>query len=331
MIATGFPALLQSFFADYLLDQRCASRHTIAGYRDSFRLLLQFARERHGKQPTDLTIEDLDATLIADFLAHLESNRGCSARTRNARLAAVHSFFRYVSLREPAYLLHCQRILAMPSKRHERKLIEYLDFREIDALVAAPDPTTWAGRRDRALLMVATQTGLRVSELVGLRCQDVGLGTGAHVRCEGKGRKQRHTPLREDAIAMLRAWLRERLGQPSDPVFPSIRGGPLSRDGVERIVARHFAVAQRVCPSLQRKKITPHSLRHTAAMVLLQHGVDRSVIALWLGHESVETTEMYLHADLRVKEQALSRTTPLGVRPGRYRPDDHLLAFLEAL
>ncbi len=219
----------------------------------------------------------------------------------------------------------------MPNKRYERRLIEFLQREEIDALVAAPNPSTWIGRRDRTFLIVAVQTGLRVSELIGLRCQDVVLGTGAHVQCTGKGRKQRATPLREEAAAVLGSWLPERNGLDQDPVFPSIRGGPLSRDAVERLVAKHVKTAQQSCPSLSRKKVTGHVLRHSAAMDLLQHGVERTVIALWLGHESVETTQMYLHADLRLKEQALSRTTPLGVEPARYRPDDQLLAFLESL
>ena len=219
----------------------------------------------------------------------------------------------------------------MPSKRHERRPIAFLDRTEIEALLAAPDRTTWTGRRDQTLLTVAIQTGLRVSELTGLRCQDVVLGTGAHVRCEGKGRKHRSTPLRQDATSLLQRWLRERSGEPEDPLFPSIRRGALSRDAVERLVTKHVATAQQHCPSLKRKKVTPHVLRHTTAMELLQHGVDRSVIALWLGHESVETTQIYLHADLRLKEQALARTTPIGVKPGRYRPTDELLAFLEAL
>ena len=331
MTATSLPALVQAFFTDRLLRQRRASPHTIAGYRDAFRLLLRFALEQLGKTPTELELEDLDAPFIGEFLDHLEARRGNSARTRNARLAAIRSFFRYVALNEPAHALLCQRILAMPSKRHERRTIEFLDRPEIDALLAAPDTSTWTGRRDRTLLLVAIQTGLRVSELISLRNQDVVLGTGAHVRCEGKGRKHRCTPLRKDTVVMVEAWQRERRGLPEDPLFPSLRGGPLSRDAVERLVAKHVAAAQPRCPSLERKKITPHLLRHTAAMELLQHGVDRSVIALWLGHESVETTQMYLHADLRLKEQALSRTTPVGVRPGRYRPDDGLLAFLEAL
>ena len=331
MTAASLPALVQAFFIDRLLRQRRASSHTVAGYRDTFRLLLHFAAEQLGKNPTELEIEDLDAPFIGGFLDQLEAKRGNTARTRNARLAAIRSFFRYVALSEPAHALLCQRVLAMPSKRQERRSIEFLHRPEIDALLAAPDPSTWTGRRDRTLLLVAVQTGLRVSELIGLRNQDVVLGTGAHVRCEGKGRKQRCTPLRKDAVVMVEAWQRERRGFSEDPLFPSLRGGFLSRDAVERLVAKHVAAAQPRCPSLKRKKVTPHVLRHTAAMELLQHGVDRSVIALWLGHESVETTQMYLHADLRLKEQALARTTPVGVKPGRYRPDHGLLAFLEAL
>ena len=331
MISSSFPALLQSFFTQRLFEQRSSSGHTIAGYRDAFRLLLRFAAEQLDKTPSNLLLEDLDASFIGQFLEHLERDRGNTARTRNARLAAVHSFFRYVALEEPAHALLCQRVLAIPNKRHERRLIEFLHREEIDALVAAPNPSTWIGRRDRTFLIVAVQTGLRVSELIGLRCQDVVLGTGAHVQCVGKGRKQRGTPLREEAAAILASWLRERNGLPQDPVFPSIRGGPLSRDAIERLVTKYANAAQQSCPSLNHKKVTPHVLRHSAAMDLLQHGIDRSVIALWLGHESVETTQMYLHADLRLKEQALSRTTPLGVKPVRYRPDDPLLAFLEGL
>lgn len=331
MIFADLPSLLQSFFTERLLRQRQASPHTIAGYRDSFRLLLQFAKDRLGKAPSKIRIEDLDAPFLGLFLDHLEDVRKNSARTRNARLAAIHSFFQYVALEEPAYALHCQRILAMPNKRHERRPIEFLNREEFDALLAVPDLSTWLGRRDRALLLVAVQTGLRVSELIGLNCQDVVLGTGAHVRCLGKGRKQRCTPLRPETTRMLDAWLRERHGQPEQPVFPSIRGGRLSRDAIERLITKYTNVAKQTCPSLKRKKVSPHVLRHAAAMDLLQHGVDRSVIALWLGHESMETTQMYLHADMRLKEKALSRTTPLGVKPGRYRPDDKLLTFLESL
>jgi integrase/recombinase XerD len=331
MIFASLPALVQSFFTDRLLRQRHASPHTIAGYRDSFRLLLNFAAQRLGKAPSDLLIEDLDAPFIGEFLQHLETDRGNSARTRNTRLAAIHSFFRYVALTEPAHALVCQRVLAVPSKRFERGPVEFLNRAEFEALLDAPDASTWTGRRDRTLLLVAVQTGLRVSELIGLHWKDIALGSGAHLRCEGKGRKHRSTPLRRDAQALLRAWLQRQDAQPEDRVFPSIRGGALSRDAVEWLVAKHTATAQRHCPSLKRKRVTPHVLRHTAAMQLLHHGVDRSVIALWLGHESIETTQIYLHADMRMKEQALARTTPLGTKPGRYRPDDQLLAFLDGL
>lgn len=331
MTSSSFPSLLQSFFTDRLLQQRCASNNTIAGYRDCFRVLLEFAAKRLRKSPSALTLEELDAPFVAEFLEHLEQNRRNSVRTRNVRLASIRSFFRYVALNEPACALLCQRILAMPSKRYVRKQIEFLNQSEIDALLTAPDLSTWPGRRDKTLLTLALQTGLRVSELIGLRCKDVVLETGAHVRCQGKGRKRRCTPLRQDATKLLKAWLRERRGEPQDALFPSIRGHQLSRDAVERLVAKHAATARSHCPSLKRKKVTPHVLRHSAAMDLLRHGADRSVIALWLGHESVETTQMYLHADMQLKEEAMSRTTPFDIKPRRYRPEDRLLAFLESL
>ena len=219
----------------------------------------------------------------------------------------------------------------MPSKRYDKSAIEFLSRSEIDALVAAADQQTWIGRRDRALLLLAVQSGLRVSELVGLRSQDVVLGSGAHVRCQGKGRKERCTPLRKETVTLLRAWLREQNGPPANPLFPNVRGGQLSRDAVEDLLAKHVRTASLHCASLKQKRVSPHVLRHTAAMDLLQHGVDRSVIALWLGHESVETTQMYLHANLQLKEAALARTAPLNVRAGRYRPGDRLLAFLKSL
>lgn len=331
MMINAFPALLQSFFTDRLLQQWRASAHTVASYRDAFRLLLRFAYEKLGKEPTVLSLKDLTPDFISSFLEHVEKGRNNCVRTRNARLAAIHSFFRYVSFREPEYAELCYQILAIPNKRFERRPIEFLTRKEIDALTDAPDKNTWIGRRDRTFLLTAVQTGLRVSELIGLRGEDVVLGTGAHVRCNGKGRKQRSTPLRQETADVLASWLCELNGQPKEPAFPSIRGGPLSRDAVERLVARHSKSAQSHCPSLRRKRITPHVLRHTAAMELLHHGVDRSVIALWLGHESVETTQMYLHADMRLKQKALSKTTPLGVKPAFYKPDDELLAFLEGL
>lgn len=331
MTPCEFPGLLQAFFTERLLRQRRASPHTLAAYRNTFRLLLRFAATRLGRPPSSLHLAELDADFLSQFLQHLEQERGNSARTRNARLAALHAFFRYVALTEPAYALQCQRVLAMPTQRFARGLVEFLHDDELAALLAVPDPTTWIGRRDRALLLVAVQTGLRVSELTGLRRQDVTLGTGAHLRCHGKGRKLRCTPLRRDVVRVLEAWLRERPPGPDTPVFATGRGGPLSVDAVEHLVAKHSAAAQRECPSLAGRRVTPHVLRHTAAMQLLCRGVDCSVIALWLGHESIETTQIYLHADLGLKEQALARTTPAGLAPGRYHPDDALLHFLENL
>jgi len=331
VISASFPSLLQSFFTDRLLRQRQASPHTVAAYRDCFRLLLQFAKERLGKTPSQLRIEDLDTPFIGLFLDHLEGARKNSARTRNVRLGAIHSFFRYVASEEPAHALDCQRILAVPNKRHQQRPIDFLNREEIDALLAAPNLSTWMGRRDRALLLVAVQTGLRVSELIGLNCQDVVLGTGAHVRCLGKGRKQRCTPLRPETAKMLEACRRERHGLPGDPLFPSIRRDRLSRDAVERLITKYTHLAAQTCASLKGKRVSPHVCRHSAAMDLLHHGVDRSVIALWLGHESAETTQMYLHADMRLKERALSRIDPLGVKSARYHPDDKLLVFLESL
>lgn len=329
--STSLASLLQRFFTERLVRQQRASPHTIASYRDAFRLLLRFAHERLGKAPVTLALDDLDAALIGAFLDHVEQRRRNTPRTRNVRLAAIHAFCHYVAISEPAHLDRCRRILAIPVKRHEQRPIAYLTRTEIDALLAAPDVATWIGRRDRALVLLAVQTGLRVSELIHVRCGDIVLGTGAHLRCEGKGRKQRCTPLQRDMVGVLTAWLRERNGQPGDPLFSTARGRALSRDAIERLVARHVHTAQGRCPSLKRKRVSPHVLRHTAAMELLGHGVDRAVIALWLGHESVETTQMYLHADMRLKEQALARTTPTDVKPGRYRPPDQLLAFLERL
>jgi len=328
---TGFPGLLQAYFSDRLMHQRQASPHTIASYRDTFRLLLKFASERLGKKPSSLAIGDLDAPVIGNFLNHLEKDRGISSRSRNVRLAAIHSFFRYVALQEPSCCAVAQRVLAMPSKRFDRRPIQFLTRVEIDALLSAPDKDSWSGRRDWTLLTVAVQTGFRVSELIGLQPEDVVLGSGAHIRCRGKGRKERCTPLRKDAVNALRAWLRERHGRSSDFLFPNARGGKLSRDGVEYLLAKHLAIACRQCPSLRNKRVTSHVLRHSLAMDLLHQGVDRGVIALWLGHESVETTQMYLHADLAMKEKALAKTSPLKGRPGRFRPDDRLMDFLKSL
>ena len=331
MTTTTLPALIQQFFTDRLCNQMEASPNTIASYRDTFRLLLRFASERTNRAPTKLKIEDLDMALVEDFLVHVETQRRNSARSRNARLAAIRSFFRFVAMHEPAHMLHCQRILAMPSKRYVRQTVEFLDRAEMEALLAAPDRSTWVGRRDHAILVVALQTGLRASEIVNLRRCDIVTGTGAHVRCEGKGRKQRSTPLRRDTLKVLDAWLSERMGGADGPLFSTVRGTKLSRDALECLVQKHTLAASQSCPSLIGKRVSPHVLRHSTAMELLHHGVDQSVIALWLGHESVETTQIYIHADLRLKEQALARIAAPESRPGRYRPDDALLAFLEAL
>jgi site-specific recombinase XerD len=331
MNGPSFASLLRRFFTDRLIGELGASPHTVASYRDTFRLLLRFAAERLQQSPSELRLEDLDTSFLGDFLTHLEVERRNGPRTRNNRLAALHAFFRYAALSEPAQALLCQRVLAIPAKRYERGPVEYLSEEEASALVAAPDLNTWRGRRDRTLLLVAIQTGLRNSELTALRHQDVELGSGPHLRCFGKGRKMRCTPLRPDIAKVLRRWLSEQEGAPEDPVFPSSRGGPLSADALQRLVARHTATASQACPSLAGKTVTPHTLRHTAAMTLLRHGVDLTVIALWLGHESTETTQMYLHADMQLKERALAHTSANGVAPDCYRPPDALLAFLEGL
>ena len=328
---TALAPTLQTFFTDRLIRQRQASPNTIAAYRDAWKLLIGFASDRTRKQPSQLDIADLDAELIAEFLDHLEHERGNAVTTRNARLAAIRSLFRFAALRHPEHAATIQQVLAIPPKRCDRTLITYLTDPEIDALLAAPDATTWTGRRDHALLTLAIQTGLRISELIGLRPADLQLGTGPHVACWGKGRKQRITPLTRHTIAVLRAWLSERAGGPDDPLFPTNRGSRLSRDAIERRLAIHTARARISCPTLEDKNITAHVLRHTAAMRLLHAGIDTAVIALWLGHENVETTQIYLHADLALKEQALARTTPPRSLPGRYRPPDTTLAFLEAL
>ena len=326
-----FAPLLQAFFTDRLIGQRRASGHTVAGYRDTFRLLLTFAATHTGKQPSALDIAELDAPLIAAFLDHLEHERGNQIRTRNNRLAAIHSLFGYAALHHPEHAASIQRVLAIPAKRCERNLVTYLTEDEADALIGACNRATWTGRRDHALLVLAIQTGLRISELLGLIVADVRLGVGAHVHCVGKGRKQRITPLTPLTVAVLRVWLTERGGAPNDPLFPTSTGRRLSRDAVEHRLACHVASARVTCPSLQIKHVTVHALRHTAAMRLLQSGVDITVIALWLGHEQTSTAEIYLHADMSQKQRAIDRVTPPGTTPGRYRPPDPLLAFLEAL
>jgi integrase/recombinase XerD len=331
MTIATLPALIQQFFTDRLCTQMQASPNTIAGYRDTFRLLLRYASKQIGTGPAKLKVDDLDCDLIADFLIHVESERRNSARSRNTRLAAIRSFFRFVAMSEPAYMLHCQKILAMPNKRYVRRTVEFLDRTEMNALLSVPDRSTWIGRRDYAIIVMALQTGLRASELINLRRCDIETGAGAHVRCEGKGRKHRCTPLRQETAKVMGVWLKERAGNDSDPLFPTVKGTKLSRDALEGIVRRHVLSASRACPSLAGKRVSPHVLRHSTAMELLHHGVDQTVIALWLGHESVETTRVYLHADMRLKEAALARIKAPESKSGRYRPNDSLLAFLESI
>lgn len=323
--------LLEGFFTQRLIKQRCASAHTIASYRDTFRLFLQFVQRRLHKAPSTLALEDVDAPLVVAFLDDLEKARAVTARTRNLRLTAIHSFFRYVAFEAPTHAAQIQRVLAVPAKRFQRALVPFLSRQEVDALLAAPDQRTWSGRRDHALILLAVQTGLRLSELTGLRQKDLHVETGAHVRVLGKGRKERCTPLSKSTRAVLAAWLREPLRLPDQPLFPNARGGGLSAHGVHYLLGKHVAAAAEVCSSLKQKRVSPHVLRHTTAMDLLQEGNEQCVIALWLGHESIDTTQVYLDANLEMKQRILDKSTPPNGKPGRYRPDDKLLAFLKNL
>ena len=324
--------LVERFFTERLIRQQDVSVHTIASYRDTFRLLFKFAKERLRKTPSGLTLDELDAPFVGAFLTDLETKRGTSVTTRNLRLTAIRSFFRFVSFEEPAHSALIQRVLAIPSKRHDKRQVNFLTRTEIEAVLAAPDRTTWLGRRDHTLLLLATQTGLRLSELIGLSREAIHLGTGAHVRCVGKGRKERCTPLTRYAQIALQSWLSEPARRDASVLLPGLHGGQLSPDSVQSLLAKHVGVASKTCPSLATKRVSPHVLRHSAAMELLQAGVDSSVIALWLGHESIETTQTYLHAHLALKEAALAKLEPYKQHKRlRFRPDDRLLAFLDAL
>lgn len=330
--APVLPSLIERFFTQRLMQQRNASAHTIASYRDTFRLLLAFAQVRLGKPPSQLDLADLDAPFISAFLDDLEASRSVGIKTRNLRLTAIRAFFRFAALEEPAHGGQIQRVLAIPGKLHDKREVHFLTRGEIDAILAAPNRSTWIGRRDHMLLLLAVQTGLRLSEIVQLQCGAVVLGTGAHVRCLGKGRKERCTPLTRQTRNALRSWLQESGIRGSTKLFPNMHGGSLSPDAVQRLLRRHVATAMQQCPSLRRKRVTPHVLRHSAAMELLQAGVDCSVIALWLGHESIKTTQVYLHAHLALKEAALAKIKPFnGHKGARYTPGDRLLAFLDAL
>lgn len=328
---TSLAPILEAFFTERLQRQRYASPHTTAAYRDAFRLLLAFAEENLGKAPSELLLGELDSPFISAFLDHLQKDRGNRPRTRNARLAAIRSFFRYAAFQEPSHASIIQRVLAIPHMRFDRDLVTNLTRPEVDALLSAPDRKKWLGQRDHALLLVLVRTGLRLSELTGLRVDDCVLGAGAHVRCHGKGRKERCTPLDRQTVDILRAWLKHNNAKQSDFIFQTRRRNRLSSDAVQRLVAKHVQTAARSCAPLARKHVTPHVLRHTTAVHLLEAGIDRAIIALWLGHDNVETTQMYLDADLAMKERALARTAPPHVGRQRFIPKDPLLTFLEGL
>ena len=324
--------LIQRFFTERLINQQQVSPNTVASYRDTFQLLFEFIQRQKRRAPYQLTWADLDAPLICRFLDYCEKNRHNAPRTRNLRLTAIRSFFHYASFLEPAEAVRIQQILAIPNKRQSRKLIGFMTRPEVEALLAAPDQQTWIGRRDHALLMLTVQTGLRLSEVTGLHRQDVVLNTGAHVHCFGKGRKDRRTPLAKRTVTVLRSWLRDPPRGKDDILFPNVRGGPLSADAVQYLLAKHLAKAQQKCISLHEKRVTFHVLRHTAAMALLHGGVDTSCIALWLGHESPKTTHIYLDADLAMKEKILTKMkTWDGSQTGRYRAEDPVLKFLKSL
>lgn len=332
MTTATLASLLQGFFTERLGRQLHASAQTVAAYRDTIKLLLIFTAEKKAKPPSRLTLEDLDAVTVGAFLDHLDTERRNSTTTRNARLAAIHSLYRYALPLVPEQANTLSQVLAIPQRRHDRATVSYLTSAETEALLTAPDRSTWFGRRDHALLTTAVQTGLRLSELTGLTVQDLTTTTpGAAVHTTGKGRKERTTPLTRQTLAVLRAWLPEAGPAPDGPVFPTRQGTRMSADAVQRLVAKHAATAAVSCPSITSKRVTPHTLRHTAAMALLTAGVDTSVIALWLGHQSATTTHIYLHADMSIKERALARVPGAKTRPGRYQPADHLIAFLERL
>jgi len=320
---------VQLFFTERLTKQLQASPHTLAAYRDTFRLLFAFLKQRSGKPPSTLAWEDLHHDAISAFLEHLEIDRNNSARTRNIRLGAIRSLINYASMRHPEHAALFVGVLSIPPKRFAKAAVSYLTPQEIDALIAAPDRSRWEGRRDHALLMLAIQTGLRVSELTQLNVAGISTATGAHVQCLGKGRKHRAVPLTLPTAKVLRQWLTERNGGPDTPLFPTRTGKRLSRDAVAQRLATHYATAVLVCTSLQTKNVSPHTLRHTAAMTLLQAGVDSTVIALWLGHADVRSTSAYLQADMTIKQRALDLTTPTSSPPGRYQAPDALMAFLE--
>jgi site-specific recombinase XerD len=323
--------LLQAFFTEHLISHRLASRETVDGYRDTFRLLLEFLRRTKGKSPSALCVSDLDAPVILEFLDHLEKERHNSARSRNVRLAAIRAFFRLVALRDPASVNLATRVLAIPVKRTDRRLVHYLTRPEMDAVLAAPDRTQRTGQRDYALLLTMYNSGARVSEIASLQRRHIQIGSTSSLEIHGKGRKERKVPIWPKTARTLKTWLEICAPSPESPAFPNARGGPLSRDGVNYILKATVQTAATACSSLSGKRVSPHVIRHTTAMHLLESGVDIAVIALWLGHESIETTHGYLEADLKLKEKALQKLAPAGQAAPRFQADDPLLAFLKTL
>lgn len=330
-LPSSFAAILQDFFCRYLIDQRNLSMETVASYRDTFRLLLNFIHDRRDIEPADLTLPDLNASLVLEFLRYLEQERGNLVRTRNVRLAAIRSFIKYAALRDPALLADAQALLAIPLKRADRRIVGYLSRTEMEAILRAPDPATWSGRRDRVMFAVFYNTGARVSEVTGLQVADVEFDRSRSIRLHGKGRKERVIPIWKATARQLREWLQVQGATANSPVFPNRRGRRMTRAGVEYRLRQAVRTAAQTCPSLVERNVSPHMLRHTTAMHLLQSGVAPTVIALWLGHESPATTHIYVEADLAMKERALARLHELPDQPVRYSPPDDLLAFLESL
>jgi len=331
MKTDNFSVLLQRFFSDYLISQRQASGHTISSYRDTFCLFLKFLQRHLKKDPSTIEIENITVDIIKEFLKDLEKNRNISIRSRNQRLAAIHSCFRYAAFLYPEQSNLIQQILAIPHKKHDYPVVQFLSSNEINELLAAPDRTTWLGRRDYTLILLAIRTGMRVSELINLRWNDITIGSSSHVHCVGKGRKERVTPITKNTASVLKSWFNENKSTNENLVFINTRKGKLSRDGFRYILKKYIRQVSDNCVTLKRKCISPHSLRHTAAMQLLEAGVDTMIIAIWLGHESIESTQIYIKADLKMKENALNKTKDPKIKSLRYKPNDSLMKFLKSL
>lgn len=327
----SFAVLIRDFFCDRLLNQQHVSPHTVAAYRDTFRLLFRFLQRRQPQELAALTLDDMDAPTILAFLDDLEKGRGNAVRTRNARLAAIRAFMNYASARDPTALPLAQRVLAIPQKRFDRRLLGHLTRTEVDAVLNAFDRTTFSGRRDYALFTLMYNTGMRVSEAIGLRCRDIQLGPVASACIHGKGRKERSVPVWKTTALVLKQWLAEIGAADLAPLFPNRHGHPLTRSGAEDRLQRAVSTASERCPSLRQKRVSPHTLRHTTAMHLLQAGVDITVIALWLGHESSETTHQYVEADLDMKRNVLNRIEPPVMPKLRRKKTADLLDFLDRL